>query len=84
MLLVINRGLRKSGGKGKKYDKEAMRASLDSRYLHTLYLLMMMKTPNVYLFCFVTHLLELAMTMFTGFYSLGHFYGSYLKASHYN
>lgn len=36
MLLVINRGLRKSGGKGKKYDKEAMRASLDSRYLHTL------------------------------------------------
>lgn len=32
ILLVINRGLRKSGGKGKKHDKEAMRASLDSRY----------------------------------------------------
>lgn len=31
MVLLINRGLRKSGGKGKKYDKEAMRASLDSR-----------------------------------------------------
>lgn len=49
MLLVINRGLRKSGGKGKKYDKEAMRASLDSRYLHTLYHLTTMKTPNIYL-----------------------------------
>lgn len=33
MLLVINRGLRKSGGKGKKHDKESMRASLDSRLL---------------------------------------------------
>lgn len=31
MVPVINRGLRKSGGKGKKYDKETMRASLDSR-----------------------------------------------------
>ncbi|KAF3843257.1 hypothetical protein F7725_002106 [Dissostichus mawsoni] len=31
MLMLINRGLRKSGGKGKKHDKEAMRASLDSR-----------------------------------------------------
>lgn len=28
---LANRGLRKSGGKGKKYDKEATRASLDSR-----------------------------------------------------
>lgn len=31
MVIIINRGLRKSGGKGRKYDKEAMRASLDSR-----------------------------------------------------
>lgn len=36
VVLLINRGLRKSGGKGKKYDKEAMRASLDSRYFRHL------------------------------------------------
>lgn len=30
-------GLRKSGGKGKKQSKESMRASLDSRLVHTLW-----------------------------------------------
>lgn len=36
VVLLVNRGLRKSGGKGKKYDKEAVRASLDSRYFRHL------------------------------------------------
>lgn len=36
-LFVSGSGLRKSGGKGKKQSKESMRASLDSRLVHTLW-----------------------------------------------